>query len=244
MLDDRVVMVSGVTGGMGAEIAKLLLDAGARVSVADLDGDKLASVVEALPAGRVTATAGDLATPDGARQWRDATLEAFGHVDALVSVAGAWRVCPFLDVVDEELDRMLSANLKTAFHAAQAVAPHMIERGSGSIVNFASTAGEYGSISPAAHYAASKGAVIGFTKSLARELSPLGIRVNAISPGPIDTPALAGGRPIDREKVAQRTLVGRLGTPADIAHAVLYLVDEGSAFVTGQILGVNGGSLL
>jgi 3-oxoacyl-[acyl-carrier protein] reductase len=86
--------------------------------------------------------------------------------------------------------------------------------------------------------------VIGLTKSLARELSPLGVRVNAISPGPVDTAALAGGRPIDRENVARRTLVGRLGTPADIAEAVLYLVGDGATFVTGQVLGVNGGSRL
>jgi NAD(P)-dependent dehydrogenase (short-subunit alcohol dehydrogenase family) len=243
-LDGRVAMVSGAAGGMGADIARALLEAGAAVSLSDVAPEPLAAVAEDLPADRVLALTADLSGLAGAEAWTAATLERFGRVDALVSVAGAWRIRPFLEADGDELDLMLAANLKTAFHAAQAVAPHMIERGSGSIVNFASTAGEYGSISPAAHYAAAKGAVIGFTKSLARELSPLGIRVNAVSPGPIDTPALAGGRPVDRERVARRTLLGRLGTPGDIAHAVLYLVGDGSTFGTGHVLGVNGGSLL
>jgi NAD(P)-dependent dehydrogenase (short-subunit alcohol dehydrogenase family) len=243
-LDQRVVMVSGATGGMGAEIARQLLDAGARLSLSDLAVDALQAVARDLESPDVLVVAGDLSTPSGAEEWTRATLERFGRIDALVSVAGAWRIRPFLEAPADELELMIAANLKTAFYSAQAVAPYMIERGSGSIVNFASTAGEYGSISPAAHYAAAKGAVIGLTKSLARELSPLGVRVNAISPGPVDTAALAGGRPIDRENVARRTLVGRLGTPADIAEAVLYLVGDGATFVTGQVLGVNGGSRL
>jgi NAD(P)-dependent dehydrogenase (short-subunit alcohol dehydrogenase family) len=242
-LDGRVVMLSGAAAGMGGGIIDALLEAGARLSLTDRPGPALAALEERASTD-VFVTAGDLATVKGAASWAAQTLGRFGQIDALVSVAGAWQIREFLDVSEEDLDLMLAANLKTAFNAAQAVAPHMKDRGQGSIVSFASTAGEYGSISPAAHYAAAKAAVIGMTKSLARELSPLGIRVNAISPGPIDTAARAAGRPIDRERVAQRTLLGRLGTPADIAGAVLYLVGDGSTFVTGHVLGVNGGSLL
>jgi NAD(P)-dependent dehydrogenase (short-subunit alcohol dehydrogenase family) len=243
-LDGQVVMVSGATAGMGDAIVRALVDAGAAVSLSDLSADRLARLAAELPEDLVLASPGDLSKPSDARAWTEETLARFGQVDALVNVAGAWRVRPFLEAPADEFDFMIDANLKTAFFTAQAVAPHMIERGAGSIVMFASTAGEYGSISPAAHYAAAKGGVIALTKSLARELSPLGIRVNSVSPGPIDTPALAGGRPIDRENVARRTLVGRLGTPSDIANAVLYLVGGGSTFVTGHVLGVNGGSLL
>jgi NAD(P)-dependent dehydrogenase (short-subunit alcohol dehydrogenase family) len=120
----------------------------------------------------------------------------------------------------------------------------MLERGSGSIINFASTAGEYGSIRPSAAYAAAKGAVIAFTKSLAREVSPAGIRANCVSPGPIDTPMLQAATPEQRAIAASRTLLGRLGTPDDIAQAVRYLASDESSFITGDVLRVNGGSLL
>jgi NAD(P)-dependent dehydrogenase (short-subunit alcohol dehydrogenase family) len=242
-LDGRVVMLSGAAAGMGKAIIEALLGAGAKLSLTDRPGPAIKELESGL-GSEVLVVPGDLATKAGASNWADTTAEHFGQIDALVSVAGAWQIRDFLDATEDDLELMLAANLKTAFYAAQAVAPYMIKQGHGSIVNFASTAGEYGSISPAAHYAAAKGAVIAMTKSLARELSPLGICVNAISPGPIDTVALAAGRPIDRERVAQRTLVGRLGTPADIAAAVLYLAGDGASFVTGHVLGVNGGSLL
>jgi len=242
-LTGRVVMVSGAAAGMGAAIIDALAEAGARISLTDRAEDALSAMTPRLPSEALVMTS-DLSAASGARSWTEATSERFGRIDALVSVAGAWQIKDFLDVEEADLELMLAANLKTAFNAAQAVAPRMIAQGAGSIVNFASTAGQYGSISPATHYAAAKGAVIAMTKSLARELSPLGVRVNAVSPGPIDTAALAGGRPIDRQRVADRTLVGRLGTPTDIAAAVMYLVGEGSTFVTGHVLGVNGGSLL
>jgi NAD(P)-dependent dehydrogenase (short-subunit alcohol dehydrogenase family) len=139
---------------------------------------------------------------------------------------------------------MLTANLLSAIASCRAVLPGMLERARGAVVNFASTAGEYGSIRPSAVYAAAKGGVIAFTKSLAREVSPCNVRVNCISPGPIDTPALQAASPEDRVATAARTLLGRIGTPRDIANGVLYLVSDESSFVTGTVLQVNGGSLL
>jgi len=124
------------------------------------------------------------------------------------------------------------------------VSAPMVAAGRGSIVNFASTAGESGSISPAAHYAAAKGGVIALTKSLARELSPLGVRVNAVSPGPIDTSGLRQGSSAEYQEVADRTLLARLGTPQEIAGCVAFLLSSDSFFVTGHILRANGGSLL
>ena len=139
---------------------------------------------------------------------------------------------------------MISSNLLTALVACRCVLPGMLEAGSGTIVNFASTAGEYGSIRPAAAYAAAKAGVIGFTKSLAREVSPLGVRVNAISPGPVDTPALKAVTDAERAVAASGRSSDDWGTPRDIAEGVLYLVSDESAFVTGTVLQVNGGSLL
>jgi len=120
----------------------------------------------------------------------------------------------------------------------------MIERGHGSVVNFASTAGEYGSISPGAHYAAAKGGVIAMTKSLAREVSPHGVRINVVSPGPTDTVALGAATAEQRAAAGARTLFNRLGRPEEIAACCVFLLSEMSAFVTGTVLQVNGGSLL
>ena len=167
-----------------------------------------------------------------------------GEVDGLITCAGRWEPKPFEEITVAELEEMLRANVTTAFVACRAVLPAMIARGSGSVVNFASTAGEYGSISPGAHYAAAKGAVIAMTKSLAREAGPHGVRVNAISPGPTDTVALGAATPEQKAAAGARTLFNRLGRPEEIAASCVYLVSEMSSFMTGHVLGVNGGSRL
>jgi NAD(P)-dependent dehydrogenase (short-subunit alcohol dehydrogenase family) len=190
------------------------------------------------------AVATDLSNPAGARELIHACNEYIGSPDILVNVAGAWQIVDFLDSDEGQGMSMIRANLLTAMSACHAVLPGMLERHGGSIVNFASTAGEYGSIRPSAAYAGAKGGVIAFTKSLAREVSPEGVRVNAISPGPIDTPALKAASSEQRAIAAARTLVARLGRPEDIAAGVAYLASEDSAFVTGTVLQVNGGSLL
>jgi len=240
-----VVLVSGAGGGIGRSVVDRLLAGGATVAACDRPGSRLREITA--PAGREDALhllETDIADPAQASAWVDGAVARSGRVDVLVNVAGLWRARPFLEVEPGELEEMVTANLSTAFYPSQAAARVMVPRGSGSIVHFASTAGEYGSISPAAHYAAAKGAVIALTKSMARELSPHGIRVNAISPGPIDTHALASGASADRTSTEQRTLFGRLGRPEEIADAVAFLAGSGSTFITGHVLGVNGGSRL
>ncbi len=159
-------------------------------------------------------------------------------------MAGTFAIVDFIDSTPADWAAMISSNLLTALVACRAVLPGMVARGAGSVVNFASTAGEYGSIRPSAAYAAAKGGVIGLTKSLAREVSPLGVRVNAVSPGPVNTPALQAASLEQRAEADARTLTGRIGEPRDIANAVLYLLSDEAAYVTGTVLQVNGGSLL
>jgi NAD(P)-dependent dehydrogenase (short-subunit alcohol dehydrogenase family) len=245
-LQDRVVLVTGAGGTIGREVSRLVAEHGARLAVTDMAAEPLEVLMGELrrSGSSVWGRSSDVADFEDFSALVAEVSDAFGPVQVLVNVAGTFRVVDFADSKPPEWAEMISANLLTAIVGCRSVLPAMIEARSGAIVNFASTAGEYGSIRPAAVYAAAKAGVIGFTKSLAREVSPMGVRVNAISPGPIDTPALKAVTDAERAVAASRTLVGRLGDPRDIAAGVLYLASDESAFVTGTVLQVNGGSLL
>lgn len=244
---DGVVLVTGATGGIGTAVARTLHDEGWSVALLDLRPEPLRTLADDLEdqrPGSVSFLAGDAADEAVVTAWVDKAIAQFGAVHGLVNVAGLWRSQPFTELAMSDVDLMLGANLRTAIVCCKVACVPMLERGSGSIVNFASTAGEYGSVSPAAHYAAAKGGVLALTKSLARELSPAGIRVNAVSPGPVDTTGLASGSSATADQSAARTLLGRLGTPQEIADGVAFLVGGQSSFMTGHVLRLNGGSLL
>jgi NAD(P)-dependent dehydrogenase (short-subunit alcohol dehydrogenase family) len=246
LLDGQTVVLTGAAGGIGRHLATALGDAGARVALTDLPGEGLGAVEQQLAGGRgaVLVEGFDGADPTCFAAFLDRVHGELGPVDGLVTCAGFWQPKPFAEISLDELTAMLTANLVTTFVACQAVLPEMIERGAGAIVNFASTAGEYGSISPGSHYAAAKGGVIALTKSLAREASPYGVRVNAVSPGPTDTVALGAATPEQKATVGARTLFNRLGRPEEIAASCVYLLSPMAAFVTGHVHQVNGGSLL
>jgi NAD(P)-dependent dehydrogenase (short-subunit alcohol dehydrogenase family) len=233
LLAGRTVILTGAAGGIGRHVAEALAGAGARLALTDL------APVEGDVAESFDATDGERFAAFHAR-----VRDELGEVDGLVTCAGRWEPKPFAEITNDDFAGMLAANATTAFVACRHVLPAMIARGSGSIVNFASTAGEYGSARPAAHYAAAKGAVIAMTKSLAREASPHGVRVNAISPGPTDTVALLAATPEEKVAAGARTLFNRLGRPEEIAAGCVYLLSDMSSFVTGTVLRVNGGSLL
>jgi NAD(P)-dependent dehydrogenase (short-subunit alcohol dehydrogenase family) len=242
-----VVLVTGAGGTIGQEVARVMVEEGARLAVTDITPGPLGALQAELKdthGADVAGRAADAANLADFADLVDEVSRTVGRLDALVNVAGLFKVEDFATSSPQQWTDMISANLLTALVGCRAVLPAMVEAGAGVIVNFASTAGEYGSVRPSAAYAAAKGGVIGFTKSLAREVSPLGVRVNAISPGPTDTPALKAATEAQRAEAAARTLVGRLGLPRDIANGVLYLVSDLSAFVTGTVLQVNGGSLL
>jgi NAD(P)-dependent dehydrogenase (short-subunit alcohol dehydrogenase family) len=238
LLAGRTVILTGAAGGIGRHVARALANEGARVAATDIAADGLTEIDSALT------EAFDAADSERFEAFHTRVHENLGAVDGLVSCAGFWQSRPFAEIDVAELELMLRANVTTAWVACRSVLPAMIERGAGSIVNFASTAGEYGSISPGSHYAAAKGAVIAMTKSLAREASPYGVRVNAISPGPTDTVALGAATPEQKAAAGARTLFNRLGRPEEIAASCVYLVSDMSSFMTGHVLGVNGGSRL
>jgi NAD(P)-dependent dehydrogenase (short-subunit alcohol dehydrogenase family) len=237
------VILTGAAGGIGRHIVQALGAAGASVGLTDSSPEGL-DAVAAEAGGPVVAGAFDGADPRAFSAFHGRVRAELGDVDGLITCAGWWQSQPFEEISLDDLTGMWTANVVTAFVACQSVLPEMIARKRGSIVNFASTAGEYGSISPAAHYAAAKGAVIGLTKSLAREAGPHGVRVNAISPGPTDTVALGAATPEQKAEVGARTLFNRLGRPEEIAASCVYLLSGMSTFVTGHVLRVNGGSLI
>jgi NAD(P)-dependent dehydrogenase (short-subunit alcohol dehydrogenase family) len=247
LLAGQTVILTGAAGGIGATTARMLAAAGARVGLTDLSDAALAPLADELAADGVSVLA--RAVDGTSRSEFGAFVAAIegelGPVDGIVNCAGIWETGDFTDLDEETWRRVVSANLDTAVVGCQAVLPGMIERGRGSIVNFASTSGEYGAISPAAHYAVAKGGVIALTKTLAREAGPHQVRVNAVSPGPIGTPSLIGGTtPEQQAAVGARTLFNRLGQPEEIAAACVFLLSPLSTFVHGHVLRVNGGSLL
>jgi NAD(P)-dependent dehydrogenase (short-subunit alcohol dehydrogenase family) len=246
LLEGSTVILTGAAGGIGRHLASALCAAGARLALTDLPGGPLLEVERALAGSgaRLVADGFDSADPERFRAFHDRVEAELGPVTGLVTCAGFWESKAFREVSAGDLATMLTANLVTAWVACTTVLPGMADRGRGSVVNFASTAGEYGSISPAAHYAAAKGGVIAMTKSLAREVSPHGVRINAVSPGPTDTVALGAATPEQRAAAGARTLFNRLGRPEEIAACCVFLLSEMSAFVTGTVLQVNGGSLL
>ncbi len=246
LLEGMTVILTGATGGIGRHVARLLAAAGARIGLTDISADAVEALSDDLSGTgfEVVGDALDVSDAEAFRAFHARVQAELGAVDGLVNCAGLWAPRPFDEISATELASSVAANFTTTFVACQSVLPELIARRRGSIVNFASTAGEYGSITPGAHYAAAKGAVIGLTKSLAREASPFGVRVNALSPGPIDTVALGAATPGQKADVGARTLFGRLGEPDEVAAGCVFLLSGLATFVTGHVLRVNGGSLL
>jgi NAD(P)-dependent dehydrogenase (short-subunit alcohol dehydrogenase family) len=240
---DKVVVITGAGGGMGRATALAFEKEGAKLALTDASEKGLKETVAFLQTRQVITGVVDIRNVSAIDDWMNQVKAGLGPVQIFVNCAGVWHSAPYNEITEEQWDFTVDINLKGNFFFCQAAMKQMKEIGGGSIVNFASTAGEYGSIRAAAHYAASKGGVIAMSKSLAREGAP-SIRVNVISPGPTDTPMLAATEEEKRE-VAKRPMVERLGTVDDMTAAVLYLSDINKAgYITGEVLRVNGGSLI
>jgi 2-hydroxycyclohexanecarboxyl-CoA dehydrogenase len=240
---DVVVVITGAGGGMGRAAALAFDKQGATLALTDASANGLEETVALLGRKDVFRGIVDIRSAKAIQEWMNQVKQALGAVQVFANCAGVWQAASYPDVSEDMWDFVLDINLKGNFFFCQAVMTQMREAGGGSIVNIASTAGEYGSIRAAAHYAASKGGVIAMSKSLAREGAP-SIRVNVVSPGPTDTPMLAATE-AEKLEAGKRPLVGRLGTPEDMAAAILYLSDhKQSGFITGEVLRVNGGSLI
>ncbi len=242
----RVAVVTGGASGMGRAICRRLADVGHRVAVLDLDGEGAEETARAIESSGGTARGTRVDVAD--RSSVDAAVEEarrrLGPVGILVTSAGIEAFQDFLSVGDAEWDRMIAVNLSGTFYCLQAAVPDMVEAGWGRIVTISSSSAQSGT-RRMAHYVASKGGVIGLTKALAVELAPSGITVNTIPPGFIDTPmmrrAVDNGVVADMGALVARTPVGRAGTAEDVAAACAFLCTEEAGYITGQLIGVNGG---
>jgi 2-hydroxycyclohexanecarboxyl-CoA dehydrogenase len=241
-LDGSVALVTGAARGIGAAIAHRLADAGATVVVADLDGDAAASTAGTL-AGKAIGVAIDVSSSASVDRALARVRADVGPPDILVNNAGIDVIKPFVDSTEDEWDRIIAVNLKGPINCTRAVLDAMIERKSGRIVNIASDAGRVGS-SGEAVYSATKGGVIAFTKTLAREAARHGITVNCVCPGPTETALLGQVAEYSQklyEGLSRAIPLGRTAQPDDIAPAVAFLVSPEAGYITGQTLSVSGG---
>jgi len=244
-MKDKVAIVTGAGRGIGKAIAQKLAAEGAKVAVADLLLDNAESTVREIQAsgGEAMAIKADVTQAEDVAAMVETVQERYGQIDALVNNAGWDKVEPFLESTPETWDKVININLKGVFYTCQAVLPVMIRQGSGKIVNIGSDAGRVGS-SGEAVYSATKGGVIAFTKTLAREMAKHKINVNVVSPGPADTPLfqeIAGYNPKITSALERAIPFRRLAEPEDIANAVCFFASDEAGYVTGQTLSVSGG---
>ena len=247
-LSGKVAIVTGGAVNIGGGIARVLAAAGADVVIAyHKSADAAHELAAAIVAegGQVLTVPVDVRDRIEVHRMLQATIDRFGRVDVLVNNAGVFTVCDQVELCTADWDAVFDTNLKGLFYCTQVVAERMIAQGDGgSVVNIASINGVHPGFGGTAHYDASKGGVIAYTKALAAELAPHRIRVNAVGPGLIDSPRLRAHAPDLAVTVEQRMPLKRLGTPDDVARAVLFLASRAADWITGQTLFVDGGYLL
>jgi 3-oxoacyl-[acyl-carrier protein] reductase len=246
-LSNKVAIVTGSARGIGRAIALKLAEVGADIVVNDIPAvaetlENTASEIRALKRKALAITADVSSAPDVARLV-DTAAKEMGRIDILVNNAGVTRDKLLMRMTDEEWDTVLNIDLKSAFLCTRAVLRYMMKQHWGRIVSISSVTGIMGNVGQA-NYAAAKSGIIGLTRSIAKEVGSRGITANAIAPGFIDTKMTEQLNEKQRQVLAQRIPLGSIGTPGDVAEAVAFLASEEAKYITGQVLGVDGGMAL
>ena len=242
----KIALITGGSRGIGAACVRAFAEDGYAVAfLYNRSEAKAQSLVQTLRAdGRdVSAYRCDLADPDQVKTVIADILRTYRRIDTLVNCAGIAHIGLFTDMTEDEWDHLFAVNVRSAFSVTRAVLPGMISAQKGSIVNVSSMWGEVGASCEVA-YSATKAALIGMTKALAKEVGPSGVRVNCVTPGVIDTDMNASLTEDDRAALSDETPLGRIGEAAEVAQTILFLCSEGASFITGQIVGVSGGLVI
>lgn len=243
-LEGKIAIITGAANGLGLEAARLFLKEGAKVALVDYDasiGEQRTAELQA--EGEASFYQVDVANQEKVVEMVSMVKERFGKIDILINNAGITKDNMLLKMTGEDFQKVMDVNVNGVFNCTQAVVPHMLENGKGKIINTSSVSGVYGNVGQT-NYAASKAAVVGMTKSWAKEFGRKNINVNAVAPGFVDTNMVA----TVPEKVIQGLLqvipMQRLGKPSDVANAYLYLASDESDYVNGTVLHVDGGIMM
>lgn len=241
-LEGKVALVTGSSRGIGKEVALLLAKEGAKVLTCSrnlLQAQAVSQDIEKL-GGISLAFEVNVANFDQVQTFVKKNIDFFGKIDILVNNAGIAKDAILLRSKEEDWDEVIQINLKGTFNCTKAVAKHMVKQRYGKIVNISSVVGEMGNVGQG-NYSAAKAGIIGFSKSIARELAPMGITINVVAPGYIETD-MTSRLPEDiKERLKNMIPMQRFGTPRDVSEMVLFLVSNRSSYITGQIFNVNGG---
>lgn len=237
----KTVLITGASRGIGAATAEIFADNGYNVIINYNKNHERAKQIASKTGGNlIQADVSDIAQTE---KMIDSIISEYGKIDVLVNNAGISVTGTFDSISDEDARRLFDVNIFGTFNCTKLVLPHMLRRKYGKIINVSSMWGQVGA-SCEVHYSASKAAVIGFTKALAKEVGPSGITVNCVSPGFISTDMTACYTKEEVNAICEEIPVGRTGSPYEVAQAVFYLASEQASYITGQILGINGGMIV
>ncbi|MBN1365512.1 MAG: 3-oxoacyl-ACP reductase FabG [Syntrophaceae bacterium] len=243
-LKDRVAIVTGAGQGIGAATALLLSEEGAKVIVNDLSKDnaeKIASSIT-MQGGEAVAIQADVGAAIEVNQMVNETIDRFGKIDILVNNAGKGKPIPIQEMMEEQFDEIQRVNLKGVFNVTRSVINHMIEAKYGRVISLSSVAGKVGAVNNLSHYAAAKAGVIGFTKSIARELGKYNITVNTVVPGAVDTQILTSEMRVNiMEKIIKNNPIARMAQPREIACLIAFLASDSAGYITGTVATIDGG---
>lgn len=244
-LNGKVAIITGSGRGLGKEAALLFAEEGAKVVVCDINKEAADEVASAINGngGEAMAARVDVTDVASIQTMADAVMQRFGKIDVLVNNAGITADAQLVKMTDDQWDRVINVNLKGVYLCSKAIAPLMIAKGSGRIINTSSVVGVYGNFGQS-NYVATKAGVIGMTKVWAKELGRKGITVNAVAPGFTMTEMMATVPEKVLTTIKEKTPLGRLGEPRDIAYAYLYLASDEASFVNGATIQVDGGLVL
>lgn len=233
----RNIIVTGGSRGIGAAVVRRFAENGDNVVFLYRANDRAATEVG------VPCIKGDIRDPEAVRKMISRAADYLGGIDVLVNNAGIAQSALMSDISDADYNDMISTDLSGSFYCCRQAIPYFLRNHSGAIVNVSSMWGEVGA-SMEVHYSAAKAGLIGLTKALAKELGPSGIRVNCVTPGMIDTDMNKGYTKEDIAAIVDETPLMRIGKPEDVAEAVFFLASDKASFITGQVLGVNGGYVI